>query len=728
MIHLDEVSGVLREPVRGSQGEELGLIDSLYVDSAAGTPTFICVQAGGSSSERHLVPLVDATVGSAGVIVPYTETVVLTSPLVHQDLDPELEPDEQERLYRHYGLVGGLVEAGETSGSPTRDRTGERSSDLHGTSETGPRGGSEAVARPQERLGGLTNRVDVKARLDRYIVDPSPSAAGLLVPVAAGSQPLTGLTGGPTTASAGAGVSEEVRRGQPAGDAAAPGDPAQGTVVQRWPHIELDRDEPLPVTSAVVATVFVDTTAPTDEDEDSAPLALPDITEVRLRVLLVSSSNLQVDGDPQGWITIKSDTERSTEARFVLRVLAPANGSGVITALLTYEGRPVGSVCRRVDLGAAAGTPEREELPAAVMRLNLGVRRPDLTVQVAKIYDSGRERFQCTVSTPHLPGYEAGITAPWNLPDANTTKDLVLGRMVGFTLAGVTSQARKAALVGAGLDLFKAAPDNFKDVYWTLRDQGLPHASLLVVSSEPFVPWELMIPSRDGIEDSVPLGVSSAVGRWVDPKQVSPPQTLKLDSSYVIAPTYDDSRRLGFAAEEANYVCEAFSGRRISPALFAVIEAVLAKGGASLLHVICHGNDEGGPEQVIDLDPDEKLTDGMLLGMGSTKAALRAARPMVFLNACQVGRQRPALVGTGGFAARFIDCGASAVVAPIWSVKDSVAAHVARLFYEQVKSSPGKPFAAILSDLRRKAYVGPDSEDSLAAYCFYGDPLAATSA
>ncbi len=727
MIHLDEVSGVLREPVRGSQGEELGLIDSLYVDSAAGTPTFISLQAGGSASERHLVPLVDATVGSAGVFVPYTESVVLTSPVV--DLDPELEPDEQERLYRHYGLVSGLSEARETSASQTTtsDRTGGPSSDVHGTAGTGARDGSANVARSQERLGGLTNRVDPKARLDRYIVDSSLSAAGLLVPVTAGSPPLEGLTGEPATESAGAGVPEEVRRGQPAGDAAAPGNLAQGTVVQRWPHIDLDRDEPLPVTSAVVATVFVDTTAPTDEDEDSTPLALPDSTEVRLRVLLVSSSNLQVDGDPQAWITIKSDTERSTKAKFVLRVIAQANGSGVITALLTHEGRPVGSVCRRVDIGAAAGTPEREELPAAVMSLNLAARRPDLTVQVAKIYDSGRERFQCTVSTPHLPAYEAGITGPWNIPDANTTKDLVLGRMVGFTLAGVTSQARRAALVGAGLDLFKAAPDNFREVYWALRDQGLPHASLLVVSSEPFVPWELMIPSRDGMEDSVPLGVTSAVGRWVDPKQVSPPQTLKLDSSYVIAPTYDDSRRLGFAAGEASYVCEAFSGRRISPALFAVIEAVLAKGGASLLHVICHGND-GGPEQVIDLDPDEKLTDGMLPGMTSTKAALRAARPMVFLNACQVGRQRPALVGTGGFAARFIDCGASAVVAPIWSVKDSVAAHVARLFYEEVKASPGKPFAAILSDLRRRAYLGPDPEDSWAAYCFYGDPLAAMSA
>jgi hypothetical protein len=236
-----------------------------------------------------------------------------------------------------------------------------------------------------------------------------------------------------------------------------------------------------------------------------------------------------------------------------------------------------------------------------------------------------------------------------------------------------------------------------------------------------------MIPNRDGAEDDLPIGVSSAVGRWVDETHVSPRQPLELTSSYVIAPTYVGEDRLVFSPNEARFVCDMFNGRQITPALWAEIERVLGGGDASLLHLICHGvDDPDGGEQVIKLEPDEVLTVGMLRGMRGLKRAVHAAKPMIFINACEMGRQAPALVGTGGFAARFIKLGARAVVAPIWSVKDDVASQVARLFYEEIKAHPGRPFAVIMRDIRRRAYEGPDPEDSWAAYCFYGDPLAAS--
>jgi CHAT domain-containing protein len=247
-----------------------------------------------------------------------------------------------------------------------------------------------------------------------------------------------------------------------------------------------------------------------------------------------------------------------------------------------------------------------------------------------------------------------------------------------------------------------------------------------VVSSEPYIPWELMIPNRDGTEDEHPIGVSSAVGRWIHEQHLSPRrQPILLEDSCVIAPTYNGSKRLSFSSEEARFVCEMFAGRRISPALFATIEEELGQRGAALVHLICHGSDSGGGGQVIDLDPDEILTEGMLGGMRGLRRELTKKQPLVFINACEVGRQTPALVGTGGFASAFIKLGANAVVAPIWSVEDSVAAQAARRFYSDVKAHPGRPFATILRDIRRRAYDGPDPEDSWAAYCFYGDPLSA---
>jgi len=501
-------------------------------------------------------------------------------------------------------------------------------------------------------------------------------------------------------------------------------DGPSGEMLERWPHLDLGQPEPVAAGSELVATVYVDDDGP-GEGETSTPLALPADREIRLRVLLVTSHHFEIDGDDAGWITLAAGAKRSTTAEFHLRVGDGAAGVGVVTAFLVYDGRPAGSVHRQVKVGEAVALATPEELPAPIMSADLSAARPDLTVMIAPIPGSGGSRYACTVSTPHLREYADGVTEDWDLPDQSSTRAFVMTRMAGFTRGRIPNDARRAALVGAGLTLFEAAPENFKRVYWKLRNRNLPLGTIFVVSSEPYVPWELMIPARDGNEDALPIGVTSSVGRWVHAQHVSPRQPLALRDSYVIAPSYTGSKRLSFSADEARYVCETFDGREISPALFATIEATLGQRGAALLHLICHGADEEGGGQAIDLDPDEILTDGMLRGMPNLKAAVRAVGPLVFINACQVGRLTPALVGTGGFAAAFIALGAQAVIAPIWSVKDAVAANAAREFYNEVRARPGRPFARILRDIRRRAYEGSGPEDSWAAYCFYGDPLTA---
>lgn len=106
-------------------------------------------------------------------------------------------------------------------------------------------------------------------------------------------------------------------------------------------------------------------------------------------------------------------------------------------------------------------------------------------------------------------------------------------------------------------------------------------------------------------------------------------------------------------------------------------------------------------------------------------------RPMVFLNACEVGRPTVALAGIGGFAAAFLDLGASAVIAPLRSVKDTIAYKVAEKFYEAaVKPPKGKArkgFAERMREIRALAYDAATGEDTYAAYCFYGDPNASAA-
>jgi hypothetical protein len=107
--------------------------------------------------------------------------------------------------------------------------------------------------------------------------------------------------------------------------------------------------------------------------------------------------------------------------------------------------------------------------------------------------------------------------------------------------------------------------------------------------------------------------------------------------------------------------------------------------------------------------------------MDAADTAFAEKRPLVFLNACEAGRVKPALTGVGGFAAAFIEKGASAVIAPLWSVKDDIAHKIAKGFYDQLDT---KPLSEILREFRKRAYDPAIAEDSYAAYCFYGDPEA----
>jgi CHAT domain-containing protein len=159
------------------------------------------------------------------------------------------------------------------------------------------------------------------------------------------------------------------------------------------------------------------------------------------------------------------------------------------------------------------------------------------------------------------------------------------------------------------------------------------------------------------------------------------------------------------------------------PAVFPEVERKLGTQLHSLVHFVCHGGDDLSGIQTIDLE-DDKMSCNAVLGMTDVVAAFAKKHPLVFLNACEVGRTTPALVGLGGFADSFIQIGASAVIAPLWSVEDSVAHDVAKEFYARVKAKPNIPFAEILRGIRAKAYEAAGAKDTYAAYCFYGDPAA----
>jgi CHAT domain-containing protein len=424
---------------------------------------------------------------------------------------------------------------------------------------------------------------------------------------------------------------------------------------------------------------------------------------------------------------VEMDEIRSEAVTFRMAVqAAPDDGEdAAISAVFSHNGRPGGRVSLSVAVSDREGarpsaTPGGAIEPA--VEVDARALAPDLTVEIASVENDGR-RFEVHVSTPLLTLERS--TETWWLPAESGT--LVAHAMRRFFEPQASRAARLASLRGAGMEFYDAAPALFKEIYWRLHDAGRPPRNLYLVSDERHIPWELMIPQRrtpdGGVEVRDPLGVELAIGRWHRRTAVSPRQNVPLRSSYVVAPVYAGGDVLPSADAEAELVCRRFAGQRIAPARFEQLDRVLAEKGADLLHFVCHGEADRGGTQVMLLEDAEALDPQRLRAMAGLATACRRHKPLVFLNACEVGRPAAGLVGPSGFARSFIEVDASGVIGTLWSVDDRTAHDVAVRFYDAVYRDDGTPFAEHLRRIRAEGFA-QDGEDTYAAYCFYGDPAA----
>jgi CHAT domain-containing protein len=138
------------------------------------------------------------------------------------------------------------------------------------------------------------------------------------------------------------------------------------------------------------------------------------------------------------------------------------------------------------------------------------------------------------------------------------------------------------------------------------------------------------------------------------------------------------------------------------------------------LHFAVHGS--YAPEGVLE---GLILVDGDTLDPMAVKGSAFARAPFVFLNACQVGSGNEVLGDYAGLAEAFLHAGASAVVAPLWSIDDAAAKDLALRFYTSVFDE-GRPPAEVLRDERRD-FAGPygDGAATRLAYQYFGHPALA---
>ncbi len=83
-------------------GQRIGTIADIYVDDATGHAEWLAVTTGLFGSRISFVPLEGAAETGDDIAVAYDKSVVKDSPNV--EADGALTEEEEERLYRHYGL------------------------------------------------------------------------------------------------------------------------------------------------------------------------------------------------------------------------------------------------------------------------------------------------------------------------------------------------------------------------------------------------------------------------------------------------------------------------------------------------------------------------------------------------------------------------------------------------------------------------------------------------
>jgi len=147
--------------VVGADGQKIGSIGQVYVDDSTGEPSFVTVKTGLFGTAESFVPLQDATVTGSDIRVAYNKTEVKDAPRV--DPDERITPEEEQRLYAHYGISS---PRGHTSGT---ERTGPSDTGDYGTSSNDTSGSTTDDAKRSGSSGSQslirTSALPVPARI-----------------------------------------------------------------------------------------------------------------------------------------------------------------------------------------------------------------------------------------------------------------------------------------------------------------------------------------------------------------------------------------------------------------------------------------------------------------------------------------------------------------------------------------------------------------------------------
>jgi hypothetical protein len=485
-----------------------------------------------------------------------------------------------------------------------------------------------------------------------------------------------------------------------------------------------------------------------------------------------------VDGvDAAAWsqvIDVPVDKPTIAQAEFMLTGREPAGTEPVhlttIEVRYLLDGAVVGTASKplvigrasdpemlKIDPNAQFGKPWLSQ-PATASSLSLqpDPHVADLTIELAKPdrnFSTGV--YVCKLYSPHPIKADKG---PHTIDFGDDAKTFARSIVEGMRQYSGTELVDNWLRSVGGLVTDKLPPSAIDALREVAAIVAPNPPAVLLVSAEPYVPWELALLDPP-LDDKCPpfLGAQALVGRWfrdgaaasasapspstsparASKPPASPPGTIPVKNMAVMAGKYKAQSGLldlPGAEAEAESLVKAYDAIALPASVNALRQLLAARlqrnfeeiGGAGAVHFAGHGNfDPARPDSSVMF-----LSDGMPLSSLLFRSAAygQDLLPFIFLNACMIGIGGEVLGDMGGFPGNCLRGGFGAVLGALWEVDDTVASGVALEFWRRAlpRDNGGKPepVAAILRDLRARYACEPGEApvSTWLAYTYYGHP------
>ncbi len=170
LASFDTVGRVIGQDVYDKNGERIGSASEVFLDDETGKPEWVTVRTGLFGTKESFVPIRDVDLTSDGVRVRVSKQRIKGAPMI--DTDGHLTPEEEEELYRYYGVGADATVTTTTSGTTTvpTDPTGGDVPGTVGHDAFGIATGNETTP-SEERMNAGSESEDVgRARLHKYVV------------------------------------------------------------------------------------------------------------------------------------------------------------------------------------------------------------------------------------------------------------------------------------------------------------------------------------------------------------------------------------------------------------------------------------------------------------------------------------------------------------------------------------------------------------------------------